>query len=84
MRRGRADWFRTDGLWPSLKDGLTMSSETSSVSPRRRSPPKRRDISSGSVPLTKSEIEALRRGKKRLIAFAQEAFAGMKRPDKGS
>ncbi len=42
---------------------------------RRRSRPTKPVTSSASEPLTKSEIESLRRDKKRISAYARKVFA---------
>jgi hypothetical protein len=53
-----------------------MQSEKSSGSTRRRSPPRKRNTSSVSEELTKSEIEAFRQGKRQVDDHAQKHLSG--------
>ena len=50
--------------------------QKSSRSTPRRSPPRKRSISSASEQLTKSEIAALRQGKRRIDNYAQKHLTG--------
>jgi hypothetical protein len=55
---------------------MAMQSGKSSKSTPRRSPPSKRNTSLASEHLTKSEIEALRRGKRQIDDYAQEHLTG--------
>lgn len=55
---------------------MAMKSQKSSRSTPRRSPPRKRNISSVPAQLTKSEIEALRQGKRQIDDYAQKHLTG--------
>jgi len=55
---------------------MATQSETSSGSTPRRSPPRKRNTSSASAQLTKSEIEALWQSKRQIDDYAQEHLTG--------
>lgn len=55
---------------------MTTQSEKPTGLTKPRPPPERRNISSGSEQLTKSEIEALRQGKRQIDDYAQKHLTG--------
>ena len=57
-----------------------MKSQTSSASPSAHSRPTKHSTSWACVPLTKSEIESLRQGKRSISAYVQKEFATVVQP----